>query len=239
MSSDSMLWNLEWESGGAAHLHELSSSFDQRVVRVNQVTCSAAVLSSTQDPSVLDHAVVADANIDVVKRHSGGGLVRLDPGAQLWIDVFLPRTDPLWVDDVSRSGDWLGAAWVGALDALGVTDLAVWTDKLSDPGLGRIVCFAATGPGEVTAGGRKLVGVSQRRSRAGARYQCTVYLNHDPISTLELLNATVVGQDQMNRLRNAVGSGMATLDEVASSLVQHSKSGVIEQVVDAFVGELP
>ncbi|MCB1256196.1 MAG: lipoate--protein ligase family protein [Microthrixaceae bacterium] len=239
MSSDAVLWNLERESGGAAYLHELSSSFDQRVVRVNQVTSSAAVLSSTQNSSILDHAVVAGADIDVVKRHSGGGMVRLDPGAQLWIDIFLPRTDPLWVDDVSRSGDWLGAAWVRALDALGVDDLALWTDRLSDPELGRIVCFAATGPGEVTSGGRKLVGVSQRRSRAGARYQCTVYLSHDPTSTLGLLDDIVVGQDQMDRLRSALGAGMATLEEIAGSLVTRFNGGVIDQVIGAFVGELP
>ena len=39
-----------------------------------------------------------------------------------------------------------------------------------------LVCFAGVGPGEVLAGGRKLVGISQRRTRAGARFQCAVHV---------------------------------------------------------------
>ncbi len=42
-----------------------------------------------------------------------------------------------------------------------------------------LVCFAGLGPGEVTVDGRKLVGISQRRTRAGARFQCAVYSRHD------------------------------------------------------------
>jgi hypothetical protein len=37
------------------------------------------------------------------------------------------------------------------------------------------VCFAGTGAGEVLAGGRKVIGISQRRSRNGARFQCALY----------------------------------------------------------------
>jgi hypothetical protein len=45
---------------------------------------------------------------------------------------------------------------------------------------GRQVCFAALGSGEVTISGAKAVGLSQRRTRAGARYQCTCYRRWDP-----------------------------------------------------------
>ncbi len=41
-------------------------------------------------------------------------------------------------------------------------------------------CFAGLGPGEVTIGGRKAVGISQRRTRAGARFQCVAYERWDP-----------------------------------------------------------
>ena len=39
-----------------------------------------------------------------------------------------------------------------------------------------MVCFAGLGTGEVTVAGRKCVGMSQRRTRAGARFQCAVPL---------------------------------------------------------------
>ena len=34
----------------------------------------------------------------------------------------------------------------------------------------------ASGPARCCAGGRKLVGISQRRTRAGARFQCAVHV---------------------------------------------------------------
>lgn len=40
--------------------------------------------------------------------------------------------------------------------------------------LATVVCFAGLAPGEVTVDGAKVVGISQRRTRAGARFQCSV-----------------------------------------------------------------
>jgi hypothetical protein len=39
-----------------------------------------------------------------------------------------------------------------------------------------MVCFAGLGPGEVTVDGAKVVGISQRRTRVGALFQCAVPL---------------------------------------------------------------
>ena len=39
-----------------------------------------------------------------------------------------------------------------------------------------LVCFAGLGPGEVLVAGRKLVGISQRRTRHGSRFQCMVHI---------------------------------------------------------------
>jgi hypothetical protein len=49
-----------------------------------------------------------------------------------------------------------------------------------------LVCFAGLGAGEVTLGegGPKVVGVSQRRTRAVARFQCAVLLRWDPARLL-------------------------------------------------------
>ena len=50
------------------------------------------------------------------------------------------------------------------------------------------VCFAGLGPGEVTVGGAKVVGISQRRTRHAARFQCAALLRWDVVGILRLLS---------------------------------------------------
>ncbi|MGH9041248.1 MAG: hypothetical protein ACRDZ3_13570, partial [Acidimicrobiia bacterium] len=51
-----------------------------------------------------------------------------------------------------------------------------------------VVCFAGLGPGEVTdAAGRKVVGLSQRRTRGHTRFQCCVLLRWDPAAMVALV----------------------------------------------------
>ena len=50
-----------------------------------------------------------------------------------------------------------------------------------------LVCFAGLGPGEVLLDGRKLVGLSQRRTRNGVRIQGTLYTAPPAIDLARLL----------------------------------------------------
>jgi lipoate-protein ligase A len=111
------------------------------------------------------------AGVETVKRSTGGGAVLIAPGAQVWVDVWLPRDDLLWDDDIVRSSTWLGRAWCDALSELGVGDLEVHEGRLARTEMSDLICFAGLGPGEVTWKGRKLVGISQRRVKQGARFQ--------------------------------------------------------------------
>ena len=45
----------------------------------------------------------------------------------------------------------------------------------------KLVCFAGLGPGEVTVAGAKVVGMGQRRTRAGALFQCAALLEWAPV----------------------------------------------------------
>lgn len=137
--------------------------------------------------------------IEVMVRRSGGGAVMLEPGVSLWMDVVLPRHDPLWDDDVSRSAHWLGQAWVQALASLGV-GAAVHDGPIDRHALARAACFAGLGAGEVVHGGRKVVGISQRRTRDGARFQCVAY------------TATPNTDLLVDVLADVVGDGLATAD---------------------------
>lgn len=146
----------------------------------------ALVLGSTQRETDADRLAADAFEVEVCRRRSGGGAVLLVPGQTTWIDVELPKGDSLWDDDVSRASHWLGRAWVVALATLGVR-ATLHTGGVLETPWSRKVCFGGLGPGEVTVGGQKLVGISQRRTRDGARFQCVVHRKWDPVPILGLL----------------------------------------------------
>lgn len=155
--------------GTPGELHGREIDWSRRSVTVCEATEAAVVLGSTQ-------AVPPTGPVPFVKRRSGGGAVWVTPGDPLWVDVVVPRDDPRWDDDVGRAFWWLGEAWAAALgDGAEVHRGGLCTTPWS-----RQVCFAGLGPGEVTVGGRKAVGISQRRTRHGALFQCAVHRTWDP-----------------------------------------------------------
>jgi lipoate-protein ligase A len=155
-------------------------------VWVFEVDRPAVVLGSTQPAQTIDRLRAASRGIEVVRRRSGGGAVLLEAGRTLWVDVILPSDDPLWVDDVGRAVWWLGDAWVTALAACGTTGV-VHRDRMITTRWSPTVCFAGVGPGEVTVAGRKAVGISQRRTRDAARFQCAVVHRWDPQRLVSIL----------------------------------------------------
>lgn len=181
-------WPVEYGRGDVAGFHG-------RVVEVPvrrqlwwfETGRPTVVLGSTQRDEVVDAAAAASAGVDVVRRRSGGGAVWLAAGVATWIDVILPADDPLWDDDIGRSAQWLGAVWVDVLAHLGVDGANVHTGAMAPRPHDRLVCFAGLAPGEVTVDGAKVVGVSQRRTRHGARFQCAVLHEWDPAPLMEVL----------------------------------------------------
>ena len=78
-------------------------------------------------------------------------------------------------DDVGRATHWLGQLWVRTLARRRVEGATVHTGAMVCRPWSKLVCFAGLGPGEVSIGERKAVGISQRRTRLGARFQCALY----------------------------------------------------------------
>jgi lipoate---protein ligase len=161
-----------------------------RSVWFSEVDESTLVLGSTQPESVVDRPRAAAAGVEVVRRRSGGGAVLLRPGDTVWADVFLPAGDPLADDDVGRAFGWVGRAWAGALAGLGVGGVAVHGGRPRPSPWSATVCCAGLGPGEVTVEGAKVVGISQRRTRAGVVFQCGALVEWHPEPLLELLDLT-------------------------------------------------
>ena len=115
----------------------------------------------------------------------------LEPGNHLWMDAWIPRDDPLWSYDVSVAAEWVGRWWVQALSASGGPTGAAFSIHAGRSVAGRLgglVCFAGRGPGEVFEGDRKVVGLSQWRSREGALFSSCAYTSWDPEPLLELLD---------------------------------------------------
>jgi lipoate-protein ligase A len=173
-------WQVERRSGSAASLHALEWPRPLvPTVWLMDVDGPALVLGSTQSAADVDVSALAGDGIALAARRSGGGAVLVEPDDTIWADVLVPRDDPRWDDDVGRSFLWLGRAWQRALTDLGL-DAEVHEGALACGAFGRQVCFAAIGSGEVTSAGAKVVGLSQRRTRAGARFQCTAYRRWRP-----------------------------------------------------------
>jgi lipoate-protein ligase A len=63
----------------------------------------------------------------------------------------------------------------------------MWRGRLRQSNWSARVCFAGVGAGEVTVEGRKVVGISQRRTRRAALFQCAVPVVWDPTRLLDLL----------------------------------------------------
>ena len=130
----------------------------------------ALVLGSSQSEELVDAEMLRSRGLELVKRQSGGGAVLVVPGALVWIDVFIPPNDPLWEDDVGKSALWLGEAWQATLLEFGLS-AEVHQGPYQPGDWGELICFAGRAAGEVFVDGKKSVGISQRRTRQGARFQ--------------------------------------------------------------------
>lgn len=219
-------WAVERAVGSAAAFHARPLPGPAaRSVSVLDVDRPALVLGSTQDPASADADACAAAGVEVVRRRSGGGAVLLDPGGVLWVDLVLPRGDPLWDDDVGRAAIWVGRAWATALAAVEPDALppAVHEGALVRTAWSDLVCFAGLGPGEVVRAGAKVVGVSQRRTRAGARFQCACALGWDPARLASLLalpagDRARLTADVAHSVHPASASPSAIIDALLTSL---------------------
>ncbi len=140
--------------------------------------------------------VRAGADVDLVRRDSGGGAVLLDPEL-LSLDVAVPAGHP-WIDpgDLGAVFARVGAAWAAALGDLGLRGAVVHEGPSTTPratdtrsSLLAAVCYASLGRGEVRVGPRKLVGLSQRHRRHGVLVQCGLLRRWRPAALLEALDA--------------------------------------------------
>ena len=177
---------------------------------------SALVLGSTQDESLIDLDICKERNIDVVRRRSGGGVVLLQPGNTVWIDVVLPSNHRRWQVDIGKSAQWVGEVFAASLSDLGCGPFVVHSGALQKSVWSNLVCFAGRGSGEVfDQQGSKVVGISQRRTRQWARFQCAVSINWDPVTLIDVLRSPRPSVSEIAH----VGSSLKVSGEQVSTAV--------------------
>ncbi len=183
-----------------------------------------------------DAALLDGGRLAVVRRRGGGGAVLVEPGGQVWIDVWVPRGDPLWEDDVVVAARWLGEAWAAALAATGMVQLAVHGGRSVAAPWSDAVCFAGAGPGEVLAGNppRKVVGLTQHRSRDGARLATMACTRWQPAALVGALAAAgLVSPAAAGEVVRSVAGRAAGILDLDGAGPLPARGGAIVQAVEA------
>lgn len=155
----------------------------------HDITAPALVLGSSQPETDVDHDACRAAGVEIVRRRSGGGAVLLIPGEVTWLDVIVPQGSAGWADDVHAPMRWLGRHLAAVLEPMGLGPVRVHEAGLSITSWSRLICFDGVGAGEVLLDGRKLIGMSQRRTRHASRLQCCWYSTYVPGALVDLLAA--------------------------------------------------
>jgi lipoate-protein ligase A len=202
-------------------------------VRWYGATQRALVIGSGQRLGEVDSAALRHTGVNLHRRASGGTAVLFVPGL-LMQDLALPPDHPLYCTDITSSYAWLGAVWAEVLTRLGLGAVelvpvpSARTDTLTTADLVRRACFGGRSPYEVIVGGRKLVGFSQIRRRAGALFQVGLYsawpgealtallrlTDEERSTTSSALAARVVGLEELFPLVPEPALMMATFADV-------------------------
>lgn len=186
------------------------------------------VLGSRQSEHLIDLERAAQRNVEVIRRRSGGGIVLVDPHRSLWIDIEIGADDPRHVAEPLGMMEQVGRWWLAALTTLDchLPDIWQFVGQSESSSSGELVCFAGHSHGELMQGELKLVGLSQRRTRDGARVQGQLHFA-DP--TDEILG--LIRNEAPELLRRP-----AIIDEQVQDVLNDSFLDALTSVVSASPG---
>ncbi len=251
-------WILRYSNGRAGPFHDRDPDPDTgHELWLHTLDRPAVIFGSTQLRSSLrlepddgdgDGASTSGASgVEVCRRRSGGGLVIVRPG-DVWVDAVVPRHSPLHHDDIGRAFDWFGRVWLDALRAV-LERAGVDGDRLhlAVPPPGRrgtarpFFCFADIGHGEVMYGDRKVVGISQRRTRNWTRLQSLLVTSWDPTANDGIVSEALIRLGRGDLDRKDLGGPPYDAAGVKAGFTGDAMTSTIDPdtVVGAVVERLP
>ena len=174
-------WRIETKYSETALAHEASlDEWGKPTIWIIEPKDSCLVLGKSQrGKPFLDLSYLEEQGINLTVRQSGGGAVLVSPSDMLWVDIFVPERSKFWIGDIAKASVWIGGIWRDALKLLDV-ECSLFEGKFSRSAVSDLICFAGKGPGELFVGGKKILGISQRRSKSGTRFQCALIINWKP-----------------------------------------------------------
>jgi lipoate-protein ligase A len=144
----------------------------------------AVSLGYAQRAGEIDASACRRSGVEVVRRPTGGRAVLHH--LELTFSLVLPLR-PEWAPPSTMENHRrIHRCLAHGLDALGVSGPIEQTAGRTD-GVGSVFCVAAAGPCELLVGGKKLVGVAQRRFRSALLQQGTILCDFDVHAYLEVL----------------------------------------------------
>jgi lipoate-protein ligase A len=173
-------------------------------------------LGRSQHLADADLARCRAAGVGVVRRPSGGqAILHTD---ELTYSVALCQTDPRAEGGVLESYRRLSDGLLAGLHHLGVEAVQAVKKKqpLAEP---TPVCFEVPSDYEITAGGRKLVGSAQWRSRGGVLQHGTLPLHGDLTRVVDYL---LFSDEEREVRRHSLRSRAVTLEEVLGQALPFS-----------------
>jgi lipoate-protein ligase A len=207
-------WRVEHLAGDVSAFHARPLGSDRSATFFSALA-PTLVLGSSQRTESVDSDAAMRLGVDVARRRSGGGGVLLWPDEHVWLDLEIPAADALWNDDVVRASWWVGELWQAALAAYAPL-ATVHRGRMLPTPWSSAVCFAGVGPGELLIGDAKLVGISQRRTRAAARFQTVVHLRWRP----DVVAALVANGPTTEGLAELVATCPASTADLTARLIE-------------------
>jgi lipoate-protein ligase A len=196
------------------------------------VSLGSGQLSADLDPAVLD-----ERGWGLLRRASGGTAV-LHEG-QLGYALVLPSSHRAWDGDLIASYERLAAPLQLALNRIGVdTQPAAAASraaaKAEAPPYAERICFAALGPHELMAAGRKIVGNSQIRRRRASAQHGVIQLTGGQTALVDAL-ASVPHADRA-RVRRCVADRVGSLADQADRAVGANEviAALVRTIEDTF-----
>ena len=174
-------WAIETKYSETALAHEANlDEWREPTIWVIEPKDSCLVLGKSQrGKDFLNLSYLEEQNINLTVRQSGGGAVLVSPEDMLWVDIFVPKESRFWLADIAKASIWIGGIWRDALKRLDI-ECSLFHENFSRSEASDLICFIGRAPGELFIDNRKILGISQRRSKHGTRFQCALIINWQP-----------------------------------------------------------